>query len=537
MLLILSSRTIGEELASQFGPIPPAFLPVGMYRLFQLQLKLAAGDNCYMTVPDDYVISDFDRRLLEEAAVTVLPQPQRFSLVRAIHDAISRIQPASSIHILYGSTLIRGPSHLEPDPDSVMVNSADGNYPWTFINNLETRTSIFLESASKEANHRRLVCGYFHFSDPDILAAACDEPSIVGVLNKYHKQKPLKCVDTRGCLDFENLLSYYQSKKAFFVARPFNKLTLENGTVTKWSHHTDKIRAEANWYSNLPRNLSVYTPRYLGIDRSDDKLGYRMEYIHAPLLSELAVFGELPLVSWLEIIRKCFQFMEKLWQEPSPSDSEEVSPEFASLFFRKMIKDKTWSRVESFCEQGCIRLDSEIVINDVQHRSLGELIEQTICAVPKTTVDHIRLWHGDLFFGNILYQVLDQRIYVIDPRAQLESGRKDLWGDFRYDLAKLSHSILGQYDRILFGRSRLERSAGKSMNWKFSIENFQFMDTAVELLVKFSVEKCGIQEKELYALTALLFFSMLPIHSENTERQLHLLSRAVELAAEAQKKE
>ena len=43
MLLILSSRMVSEEIALQFGALPPAMLPLGAGRLWERQIELAMG--------------------------------------------------------------------------------------------------------------------------------------------------------------------------------------------------------------------------------------------------------------------------------------------------------------------------------------------------------------------------------------------------------------------------------------------------------------------------------------------------------------
>ena len=62
MFLILSGAYITQELSSEFGSIPPSFLPLGNRRLFQQQLKLVPpGRVIYMSVPDTYEILKDDR--------------------------------------------------------------------------------------------------------------------------------------------------------------------------------------------------------------------------------------------------------------------------------------------------------------------------------------------------------------------------------------------------------------------------------------------------------------------------------------------
>jgi len=53
-----------------------------------------------------------------------------------------------------------------------------------------------------------------------------------------------------------------------------------------------------------------------------------------------------------------------------------------------------------------------------------------------------------------------------------------------------------------------------------------------ELLFTTAQNTFGIERKELQAMTALLFFSMLPLHSEAPVRQEHLFANALRLSAD-----
>lgn len=50
---------------------------------------------------------------------------------------------------------------------------------------------------------------------------------------------------------------------------------------------------------------------------------------------------------------------------------------------------------------------------------------------------------------------------MIDPRGITASGEMTIYGDASYDIAKLSHSIIGLYDWIIAGYYDVSISAGK----------------------------------------------------------------------------
>lgn len=532
MLLILSARIVNEDIALQFGRLPPSFLPAGGRRLFVWQTELAAGQRCVMTVPDDYDIAPVDLRALAQAGIEVLEQPQSFSLQQAIADALARVCPQGPVRILYGDTLVAMPNGGLP-PDSVVVQDTTANYPWAFVREDAQGQVVFSDTPPQRLDQRRVVCGYYHFADAALLAEACRAPSIVAALQNYTAQRPLACREAGNWLDFGHLPLYFRAKKDMLVKRVFNELVYEDHILVKHSADTAKMRAEAHWFENLPPPLRLHVPRYAGRIERDHQAGYGLEYLYAPLLSELSVFGALPLVSWLEILQACFALVGKCHDQRPPPGAPEASPAFAEQFFREVIVDKTRSRLAAFCAQHGLSIDTCLTLNGTRHPPLGALAEALIAQVPPTTPDRVRFWHGDLFFGNMFYDFTAQRVLCIDPRGQLGGGQTCLWGDLRYDLAKLAHSIIGHYDAILLGRSVLEVAPEDPLEWRFSVDTQPHAAQMSEIFLAYLQDTCQIERHEICALTALLFLAMLPLHYESPERQRHLLAMGLTLAQQA----
>ncbi len=537
MLLILSARTVDEEIALQFGRLPPSFLPLGDRRLFSYQCELAFDEPCFMTVPDDFEICETDLREIEAAGIKLLPQSQSMSLPQAIGDALRRIRSSGQVRILYGDTLVRMSKESLRAPDTVAVHDTNANYPWAFVETTQGQLVRFSDEQPHRLDKRRVVCGYYNFEDQSLLAKACGEKTIVKALTYYNERRPLVCSESDSWLDFGHLPLYFRSKKEVLIKRVFNELIFENHLLIKRSADTMKMRAEAHWYENLPNSVQLHVPRYQGRDERDFQAGYALEYLYAPLLSDLFVFGTLPLASWLEILQACFELIRKCQTVRPPDGAPERSPMFARQFFHEMVVEKTRSRLDDFGKQSAITPNTTIELNGVQFPSLNSVAKNLVDMIRPTTTADLCFWHGDLFFGNMFYDFTSQRILCIDPRGQLASGQTCVWGDFRYDLAKLAHSIVGGYDKILLGRSRLEIDPVNSQKWSFYIESQPHAERLEEIFFAYVQETFDISESELLALTSLLFLSMLPIHRDCFERQKHLLAAGLRLAARAEKAE
>lgn len=535
MLLILSARPVDDDIALQFGRLPPSFLPLGARRLFSLQAEAARGGPCAMTLPAGFEISPIDREALEAAGVALVTQPEGMRLTEAIGHALTQVRPQGPLRLLYGDTLVRMSAAAGAHADMVAVQDTTANYAWAFVETRAEGGVRFSDAPPDRLDSRRVVCGYYHFSDPDLLAAACHERTIVDALNVYNERQPLLCEPAEDWMDFGHLPLYFQSKKSVMVKRAFNDLVYEDHRLIKRSDDTLKMRAEAHWFENLPPSLQLHAPRYGGRVERDHRAGYAVEYLYHPLLADLFALGALPLASWLEIVSACFEVVEKLHALRPPPGSPEASPAYADRFFHHVVVDKTWSRIERHCAGGGCGLDDVYEIDGRVHPPLREVIAELIARVPPTRPEDVRFWHGDLFFGNMFYDFTARRALCIDPRGQLEAGEFSLWGDRRYDLAKLAHSILGQYDKIVLGRSRLVEEGPR--RWRLRVDAQPHQAKLEAIFTRFVRESCGVGMGELLALTALLFISMLPLHADRPDLQRQFLATGLALAARAREAE
>mgnify|MGYP006131593669 FL=1 len=137
--------------------------------------------------------------------------------------------------------------------------------------------------------------------------------------------------------------------------------------------------------------------------------------------------------------------------------------------------------------------------------------------------------HGDLCFSNILYDSRSESIKLIDPRGIDNSGSEMLYGSIIYDVAKLSHSVIGLYDYIISDQYEL---SGDKHVFNFEI----FLPQGVEEIQALFFERLpisNINSKDIYAINILLFLSMLPLHYDDPKRQRALLANALRLYKKA----
>jgi len=102
---------------------------------------------------------------------------------------------------------------------------------------------------------------------------------------------------------------------------------------------------------------------------------------------------------------------------------------------------------------------------------------------------------------------------LIDPRGSY--GTLGMYGDLRYELAKLLHSVDGKYESIIHDLYTIKE--GKVIFYMSEAKEKCFK-AAQEVIFKFAETK-GITKRELQVIECSLFLSMLPLHNENKSHQ------------------
>ena len=186
-----------------------------------------------------------------------------------------------------------------------------------------------------------------------------------------------------------------------------------------------------------------------------------------------------------------------------------------------MYRDKTIRRIELFLAQSpaaanyfIVHKDRRISLPFVQDSlddflaSFGVLDIKTLCPI-----------HGDFCFSNLLYDHRSQMINMIDPRG--EFGVPGIYGDPRYDLAKLFHSVNNGYDFLVTNRFQAEVTDQGQLSLQMTRDHYH---DCVDAVLQTQLLRDDVLRKQVKAIQALLFLSMLPLHADRPDRQLAMLT-------------
>jgi hypothetical protein len=131
------------------------------------------------------------------------------------------------------------------------------------------------------------------------------------------------------------------------------------------------------------------------------------------------------------------------------------------------------------------------------------------------------LGHGDPCFSNILYSKANQFLKLIDPRgADTADG---LYTHAYYDIAKLSHSVLGDYDSVNQGlyTVTLDPDLRPHVRLEVSVQA-DLRNRFISVL-----EEAGFDYRLTRLCEASLFISMTPMHIDRPLKVLAFLINAM----------
>jgi len=514
-ILILSGTYIVESMQAELGKIPPAMLPLKSSILFHHQYESLRGlpSRRFLSLPWDYEMSPTAKSYVDAVEFEVIRSSSDLKIGEAIYKAILEMKNEDGgISIIHGDTIVENVDLTMNDVYS--VDAPESAAYW----GVGLPDSRFVRMLCK-AEGTDVLSGYFQFSSIKLLMKCLQEASydFLLCLELYSQKITLKSVKFGRWFDFGHMETYYNSKSNFTTQRHFNELVIDQTWVSKTSLDLQKLEAEFEWYKAMPDSLQIYLPRVARVAEGERFVGYKIETLRFCTLAELFCQGSTPMRTWGRIANSVTEFLT------SCATFQRVDKFDYTAFYY----DKTFERLRAFSQHNMFDLNEKIIVNGKAIASVNEVFSGAMKLVRMRSEQ--RLMHGDLCFSNMFYDTRARRIKLIDPRGQLEVGSHSVYGDSRYDIAKLYHSFIGYYDLIISDNFTLTSQGEYSFTFDIFVSAYQ---SEISALFSSCLEELVPDESEIRAITILLFLSMLPLHKDNLVRQKALLCNALRLYSE-----
>ncbi len=415
----------------------------------------------------------------------------------------------------------------------VLTSRVEDSYRWCVAET--TSTGMIERLRDKEpslSGPLDALIGVYYFPDTAALqraatanieaaAAAGTRAELAGILERVHASTPIRAVPAATWIDCGNPDTQARSHQALLQARAFNSVAIDPvlGTLTKRSRDSEKFINEIHYLKLLPPKLAVFFPRVLDSSIAWSDPWVEVEYYGYPTLSEVFLFENVDPGVWQRIFEHLETIVTRHFgAHPCP-------PPVAAI--RAMYLDKTRRRLTDMpCSPELARLlayDGAVTVNGKAMPNLPALwprIEDEVLKLQDSATGAII--HGDLCLSNILYDLRSRICKLIDPRGSF--GSVGLFGDPRYDVAKLWHSVHGLYDFIVNDLFRV------SLDGTTIELSFRETEAHRAIEARFaSVFFPAYDRREIQLISALLFASMPALHYDKPQRQLAMYVRALQL--------
>jgi len=542
VLLLPTAKLVSPELRTEFGAIPTAMIPLDSRPAMQ-----------YIAEP--YLARGYELALaVNERADLIQEYVDRHPGLGA---HLIEVRDSSSL----GETILRSLEDMPETPDLLVINFAD-----TFVGDeLEGRDTVCYREADEVyrwttfqiAFGNKITCladkdrdnpygqlqpvfvGVFSIGDvarfrDELQAAMTSQPggstdpfyvALVAYFNSLEpdRRRLQRVSDWR---DFGHLDTYYKTKRAFFLnKRFFNCVSIDDcrGIVRKSSTNAEKLLNEMKWYMELPKALRYIAPRIFDYSIAKAEPFMEMEYYSYPALNDVYLYGNLDLSAW----KRVFEAIETVVLQMHSHRYQPANPGELADSMRSMYEQKTRSRLQPILddprfERFCA---DTIVINGESCMGIGRCLE-VLAELARTldlySLDYFTVIHGDLCLSNILYDRRNSFVRVIDPRG--EFGAVGIFGDMRYDIAKLSHSLEGDYDFMVNG---LVDIGWTRKGFTFEPQLDKRHRDIKALFHKWITRQFGAYYDQVKLIEALLFLSMVPLHADRFESQQAFVARGL----------
>lgn len=533
--VVLSAGKADPSICQVYGNIPTALIPIYgkpiIFYILQNCLQLGLKE-VYITVGfEGDKVKRFVDKFFKSAALKIhfVPVDEQKKPGNSLFAALKEIEKGK-VFISLADTICSVTKDDLADGNIIMASkNFDRAELWCTVTKDQDGTLMHIRDKERHLSKNELaLTGIYLLENCEIISELEAENmpenfEISHLLATYHKKAPIQVKETDQWLDFGHIEKYQRSKKRLLEARSFNHLSFNDvlGTLTKKSTYTHKFVAEIEWLLNLPKSLKVLSPRVLDYSLDRENSYVTMEYYSYQTMTEIWLFSNFNKRVLKSIVDKLLDILYLFETEKRTVRKED---------YQKVYLQKTTDRVALIDTTKVPALrhllegnDQGLVcINDVYYKSWGRLQEDILQFADEQLFNeaHNCLIHGDYCFSNLLYDINSGVVRLIDPRGIWGSSAA---GDIKYDLAKLRHSISGDYDFIVNDLFSLDINE-KEIN--YTIENNENQQRIKKYFDKKLAKRFDLAHIKL--IEGLLFLSMIPLHDNAPRRQVVLLSKAIE---------
>lgn len=319
-------------------------------------------------------------------------------------------------------------------------------------------------------------------------------------------------------VDLSDKAALLEFLTSHFEARHFNAIAYDRFTVRKTSGDVGKIRREYAYWGFLPEAMKRFFVQPYDFREQDGRASYAMERLTVPDMALQWIHGALDRQDFDRFLDRAFHFLQGRASRDVPLDQARAVQ--ADLYVRKFDQ-----RLEQLHQHPLWPRLNELLVTASRPDGLATIVARYRALLarlqPRRKDARLVVGHGDFCFSNILYDKTIGLMKLIDPRGAATEA--DLWTDPYYDAAKLSHSVLGNYD--FFNNGLFDLTVDEALETQVRLTmQAPMADAASRVLERFF--EAGFDPALVRLYEASLFLSMVPLHMDRPKKALAFLLTA-----------
>jgi dTDP-glucose pyrophosphorylase len=537
--VIPAAGRVAEGLVGLSNIVSPAMIPVGgrpvIYWTLRQLHSIGVARAVVAVARRSTFIEEFVACTKPTMEVDFITPSKDTGVLRTVLDLLEEVRTPSALVVL-GDTHFQLPSGaLLPEQATVLVHPVDDAYRFCVAELAGTQVSSLTDKPHGLVGSQQALIGVYYFPDVEVARviarqcvaaaeSAAQSPQMLPLLEALRSGPGLRAIVAADWSDVGNPDRQAASHRALLQQRAFNELAIDPvfGTITKRSKNVSKFIDEINYLRLLPADLAVLFPRIVAHSTSWESPFVTLEYYGYPTLSEMWVYENIDPAIW----RGVFHHLHSVIHDGFARHQRPLEP----AAVRNMLLDKTSTRLAAIAPSSPLYVfahgEQNVWVNDVSVPSLRKQwprLERAIDDLASRAKGTII--HGDLCLSNILYDLRSRVIKLLDPRGSF--GDSGIYGDPRYDLAKLHHSVIGGYDLLV--NDLFDVSVQAAVLHLTLRQRHNHRAIAEQFDAVFFAKGDERLRTDITLISGLLFASMIPLHADMPRRQLAMMARSLQL--------
>jgi len=338
----------------------------------------------------------------------------------------------------------------------------------------------------------------------------------------WQASQRLLSVEPIDLAKIRNFLSFTTGSTA---TRHFNEVQIDDYYYTKRSTDKRKMLAEYSFYGLVPEQMRAWLIQPFDYKDEGERAAYKMMRYYLADAALQWVHGAFEADTFAPFVERLLFFLA---ERPRRACSEEVSAAGARAIFVVKLED----RVKQFLAMNEGQRINQLVAAATPALEIRRQLERYLELYKRHEkgfiFDHVVVGHGDPCFSNVLYDQQRYLLKLIDPKGAVNES--ELWAHPLYDLCKVSHSALGDYDFINTGLY----SVGFSDNNDLLLRVNHGNHATLKPLFLQRVKATGHDPRIMRLGEASLFLSMLPLHIDYPNKIIAFLLKARQILDEVE---